>query len=301
MKRMMPMRYELYVDSLFLINFVMNLYILMLVNRSTLRTATPGRLLAGAAFGGGGYLLLLFIGGPVPFKLLLGAAGALGMLLISFPVKGFKNFLRLVEKTLFFSFCIGGGMLFLIRSLHLTEGVLTGICGVMGLGGVLFLFLSHFLREPKPEHCICRATLVREGTRVTVSALLDSGNSLAEPISGKPVSVVEEKVFRSLWGSGGQGYRAIPYHSIGKNRGILEGYLLPELYLEVNGMRKTFRNVYVAVSPESISAADGYKADSVKMIINPRLLAEEKGGSLKKRQNERMYDTKSGDSGKDAV
>ena len=115
------------------------------------------------------------------------------------------------------------------------------------------------------------------------------------------MSVVEEKVFRSLWGSGGQGYRAIPYHSIGKNRGILEGYLLPELYLEVNGMRKIFRNVYVAVSPESISAADGYKADSVKMIINPRLLAEEKGGSLKKRQNERMYDTKSGDSRKDAV
>ena len=40
MKRMMPMRYELYVDSLFLINFVMNLYLLILVNRSSLRTAT---------------------------------------------------------------------------------------------------------------------------------------------------------------------------------------------------------------------------------------------------------------------
>ena len=101
------MRYELYVDSLFLMNFVMNLYILILVNRSTLRTATPGRLLAGAIVGGGGYLLPFIIGGPIPFRLLLGAATALGMLPISFPIKGLKNFMKLVrliwiKKTSFF-------------------------------------------------------------------------------------------------------------------------------------------------------------------------------------------------------
>ena len=33
------MHYELYVDSLFLINFTMNLYLLMLVDRSTLSSA----------------------------------------------------------------------------------------------------------------------------------------------------------------------------------------------------------------------------------------------------------------------
>ena len=139
---------------------------------------------------------------------------------------------------------------------------------------------------------MCRATLIRDGARVTVAALIDSGNSLTEPISGKAVSVVDEKVFRSLWGNGGQGYRAIPYHSIGKSRGILEGYLLPELRLEVNGMCKTFRNVYIAVSPECISE---------KMIINPRILTEEKRGGLSERQNERIYDTKSSNTGKNAV
>ena len=286
------MRYELYVDSLFLMNFVMNLYILILVNRSTLRTATPGRLLAGAIVGGGGYLLPFIIGGPIPFRLLLGAATALGMLPISFPIKGLTNFMKLVEKTLFFSFCIGGGMFFLLRIPGLTGGVRSGTFMALGFGGVLFLFLQRFSEEPKPEQCICRATLIRDGARVTVSALIDSGNSLTEPISGKAVSVVDEKVFKSLWGNGGQGYRAIPYHSIGKKRGILEGYLLPELCIEVNGMSKTFRDVYVAVSPESIS---------VKMIINPRLLTEEKGGSLKKRRNERIYDIKSSDTGKNAV
>ena len=47
----MQMHYELYVDSLFLLNFIMNLYLLILVDNSTLRTATAGRLAAGAAVG----------------------------------------------------------------------------------------------------------------------------------------------------------------------------------------------------------------------------------------------------------
>mgnify|MGYP002508175974 CR=1 FL=1 len=47
----------LYVDSLFFLNFIMNLYLLILVNRSTFRTATPGRIAAGAALGAAGFLL----------------------------------------------------------------------------------------------------------------------------------------------------------------------------------------------------------------------------------------------------
>ncbi len=38
------MHYELYIDSLFFLNFIMNLYLLILVDRSTLRIAGPGRL-----------------------------------------------------------------------------------------------------------------------------------------------------------------------------------------------------------------------------------------------------------------
>ena len=50
-KRMMPMHYELYIDSLFFLNFIMNLFLLFLVDRSTLRMASPGRMAAGAAVG----------------------------------------------------------------------------------------------------------------------------------------------------------------------------------------------------------------------------------------------------------
>lgn len=293
------MRYELYVDSLFLVNFVMNLYILMLVNRSTLRTAAPWRLLFGAALGGGCYLLMFMLNLPVPLKLFLGAAGAVGMLPVAFPVRGLRNLLKLTEKMLIFSFCMGGALLFLLRSFSVGENALTGIFGILGVGGIVCVFLGRFPWESKPENSFCRVTLVRGEKQVTVSALIDSGNSLVEPISGKPVCVVDEEIFQGLWESGGQLFRAVPYHSIGKKRGILEGYLLPELHVELDGMRKVFHEVYIAVSPETISAADVPEAESIKMIINPRILLKAKRG--KKIETEAGYDIKGGNTGKNEI
>lgn len=295
------MRYELFVDSLFLINFVMNLYLLMLVDRSTLQTARPGRLLLAAALGGGCYLLMFLFNIAVPLKLFLGAAGAVGMLPVAFPVRGLRNLLKLMEKMLVFSFCMGGALIFLLRTVPLKEGMLTGIFGVLLAGGLLFLFLGRFPWESKPEDSICPVTLIRGERQVSVQALIDSGNSLVEPISGKPVSVVDEEIFRELWEGGGQLYRVIPYHSIGKKRGILEAYLLPELQVELHGMRKVFREVCIAVSAERISAADVSEAESVKMIINPRLLTKAERGSLKKGRNGAEYDIKSGNTGKNEV
>ncbi len=301
MKRMMPMGYDLYVDSLFLVNFVMNLYILMLVDRSTLQAAKPARLLLAAAFGAGCYLLLFVLRLPVPLKLFSGAAGAVGMLPVAFQVKGLRNLLKLMEKMLVYSFCMGGALIFLFRSFPFKEGILTGIFGILLAGGILFLFLGRISGNAKPVSGICSVTLVRGEKQVTVPALIDSGNSLTEPISGKPVSVVDEEAFRKLWEEDWQMYRVIPYHSIGKRKGILEGYLLPELQVELEGVRKIFREVCIAVSPEGISAADVPEAESIKMIMNPRLLTEAKRGRPGKGQNERNYDFKSGNTGKNEI
>ncbi len=295
------MRYELYVDSLFLVNFVMNLYILLLVDRSTLRAARPGRLLLAAALGGGCYLFMFLMSLPVPLKLFLGAAGTVGMLPVAFPVKGLRSLLKLTERMLVFSFCMGGALIFLLRTIPIKEGMLTGIFGVLLAGFVLFLFLGRFPWESRQAEGICPVTLIRGERKVTVQALIDSGNSLVEPISGKPVSVVDEEVFRKLWEEGGQLYRVIPYHSIGKKRGILEGYLLPKLQVELHGMQKEFRDVCIAVSTEKISTADVSEAESVNMILNPRLLKNEKRGSLKKGRNGDEYDIKGGNTGKNEV
>lgn len=294
------MRYELYADSLLLLNFVMNLYLLILVDRSTIRTAAGRRLLLGAAFGAVCYFLpFLWNAVPVLKLSVCFLGGTAGMLFLAFPVKGFRMFLKLLKYLTLYSVGMGGGMLLLLRILGWLGISSDGVLALMGAGGVLFLFLRHFSLGHGQENCLCRATLVCGGSSLTVNALIDSGNSLTEPVSGKPVSVVEEEVFRSLWRDGPPGFRAIPYHSIGRRHGILQGYLLPELQLEIDGMVRGFYGVYVAVSEEQISEDAG--ADSVKMIINPLLLKAKGKRRPKKRQNERKYDTEGDNTGKDAI
>lgn len=296
------MHYELYVDSLLLINFGMNLYLIMLVNLSTFRTAAPWRMLLGALTGSMGYVLMLVGILPPVLRLPVGIlAGGGGMLLIAFPVKSLRTLLKLSERLLLAAFGMGGIQLFLIRCFPTFRQWLTGVWGILTVGGIAFLFLGRVMTGRREKDCVCRATLRREGASMTVVALIDSGNSLVEPISGKPVSVVEEEVFRALWENSMQGFRAIPYHSVGKSRGILNGYLLPELALEVGGVRKELRDVYIAVSSEGLHAPQSAAEESIKLIVNPRLLEEDGRGRPRRRQNERTYDSESGNTGKNAV
>ena len=296
------MHYELYVDSLFLVNFVMNLYLLLLVDRSTFRTATRRRLLLGAAAGGVLGIVPLLLPGPVLVKGALAAvAGTVGMIFLAFPVRGFKMFLKILERMLLYSFCMGGAILFLIRCVPGIRDFLTGIFGILGMGGLTFLFLGRFRERKEQADYICRAELICGDEHQQVTALVDSGNSLVEPISGKPVCIVSEHILEGLRLNLPPGLRAIPYHSIGKRKGIMEGYLLPELVLELDGIRKSFSQVYIAAGPEGINGEEDAEAESVKMIINPALFEEQKKGRPHKRQNERIYDTESGITGKNTI
>ena len=271
-KRVIEMQYELYVDSLLLVNFVMNLYPLMLVSRTSLSPAAPGRLLGAAAFGAVSYFLPFLLPGPIRLRLALGVSlGTGGMILIAFRTASVRAFGKALWKLFVYSFFMGGILLFLIRFLPGFKAGLVNCFGIMALGGAGFLFLSRFFTDKRKSHCLCKATLIRKGDEMTVAALMDSGNSLIEPISGKPVSIIEKNVFQSLWRDMPEGFRAIPYHSIGKKRGILQGYLLPELKIEIVGQVKLCRDVYVAVSEEL--CGEEALGGQVKMILNPALLA----------------------------
>lgn len=296
------MHYELYVDSLFLVNFVMNLYLLILVNRGTLGTATPMRILIGSAFGAGCYLICLCVPGPIFLKLVPGfLIGSIGMLLISFSVKSIRMFFTLFEKMLEYSFFMGGALLFLGKYLVPSGAFARGGVRILGMGGIMFLLISKIIGKNRRNDHLCRAVLCRGTASMTVTALIDTGNSLVEPISGKPVSVIDEKIFQSLWDRGERLYRVIPYHSIGKKHGFMEGYLLPELRLEVQGIQRIYKDVYVAVSPEMISALDRGDEKTIKMIINPDLFQKEKSGGPGRRQNVRKNDIKSDNTGKNAI
>lgn len=270
------MSYELYADSLFLMNFVMNLYLMILVDKSLYRTATRGRLLLGAGVGALCYFLPFCFDGPLWVKIPVAICpGSLAMILIAFRVRTLRALVNLFERFFITAVCMGGVMLLLIKTFPDIGAHLTRVWGVLGMGAGCYLLSSHLYNRKLSGNSLCRATLIAKGSKITVRALLDSGNSLVEPISGKPVSVIERSLVTKLWEEEPRIFRVIPYHSIGKQHGILKGYLLPELRVERNGVTKICRDVYIAVCEEYLSLEEN-EGGSVRMILNPRLFEDEK-------------------------
>lgn len=261
------MYFEVYADSLFLLEFVMNLYLLSLVNGMLKQKVRSRRIFVGAL--GGAFLSLLpFL---LPFKLYFSIflsffVSAICMTVITFRAYGREQFRRVLEKLAISMVLLGGLLMFLLRFLFKGGDACPGICSVLLLGGVSYKLLQGLVRRNSKEKSVYRVTLFGEKS-LCVEALVDTGNSLVEPISGKPVAVLDKEVFEKVFPQKPKVFRLIPYHSIGKKSGVLPGYQLERIVVETRENTKEYREVYIGVSEEILSEVNTYK-----MILNPRLL-----------------------------
>lgn len=163
------------------------------------------------------------------------------------------------------------GLVFALLSLALVGLVAgmtqRGIVGVMCATGVLFAVC--FLGVPfhlKGKRYI-PVELSYGGKCIALTALLDTGNTLRDPLTGAEVLVVGAEVAEELTGltrahlrapvesvSALPGLRLIPYKSVGKN-----GFLLAMRLADVK-IGKWRGNSLVAFAPEGLSSEGAYQA-----------------------------------------
>lgn len=264
------MYYELYIDSLFLLNFTLNLYVLLLTNKSLHCAATRRRILAGAMAGGGGYCLMFMlpIGGVVGKIFLVGIGLNGGILYGVFRPRNVRAFLKILETMLLYAMLMGGGFLLLNNHMDVVRKHGISLVGAMAAGGVLWLFCTFVLERKKDTNrTLCMVELIGSNNKKTgISALIDTGNCLVEPISQTPVSVVDKEVYEACFGKP-EIFRAIPYRSVGCGKGIMEGVQIEELRVEVDGICKICKGVYIGLSDRPVSADGTYR-----MLLHPRLL-----------------------------
>ncbi len=194
---------EVYLDLYFLVNVSMDLLCLLITAALLHRAVKRWRVLAAALFGGAyaAAALLLSFGGVVGFLFDIGAA--LLMCVIAFFGRG-ASFWRLLWQCtpvqMLVSMLLGGVMTALyswLNRLNLplealqgdglsvwTFALLTAVASFATLRGGRFLGHSQ-----KQKRLSVRVTLF--GKSVALSALVDSGNLLRDPISGKSVIVAE--------------------------------------------------------------------------------------------------------------
>ncbi len=270
MKGKNTMYYELYFDSLFAVNFFMNLCALLLAEQTLWCVGKKSRLIMGALAGATFYFVPFLVDGLGRIgQVIIGTIGVLFVIFIAFPIPDFHSFILVLERFFYYTFLLGGICL-------LGDKLFRGIWGKVGSGVLFCIIYSGKRKRGKRKENLCKVTLICGTNKLVLNGFIDSGNSLVEPISGKPVSIVEKGILQNLW-SEEPLYRAVPYHSIGKRRGILKGYCVPEIRVEAQNGVKICKNVYLAACEEYVALDESKLGEEqVRVILNPALLYEKK-------------------------
>ncbi|MCI9050926.1 MAG: sigma-E processing peptidase SpoIIGA [Lachnospiraceae bacterium] len=281
------MHYVIYIDILFLVNFFMD-FIILTLNGTVLKkkTKTLRRLIA--SFCGGVCYCLPFFLPRRPIKLALN----LYMLCISFlmvkiayQIKSKKEFAKTVVFFYGTSFFVGGTINGLYNYTKLGDYIRQIIKGdkdaqiefsmlivLICAACFLWTFLMKCYSKRQTEAIIYSVILKNKKRTVKGKALLDTGNCLREPISQKPVMLLElswaeDLLEREIWEAIVKFYKTgeisipiylIPYSSVGKKQGVLVGIRADSLEILQKDNRIEIRHPYVAICPEALSKTGKY-------------------------------------------
>ena len=258
-------------------NFVMNLYLYALLTKTLKRTVTRIRVWTGSALGAVCCTLLPVMPGiPVFIKRFAGPmAVSMAVTAGIFRMKHVSSVVKAAGYLYVYAFVFGGMMKFLflnIPFLHRAQGSIWYILGAGMLGYQVTAWWLAQLKKRK-EPVICRVRICGCGNGIWLKALIDTGNSLREPVSGKPVSVVDADIFGRLNGVRlPEKLKVIPYRSIGRENGMMEGYEVPEIIIDSGeGLRRQQKAV-VGISRTTVSADGRYQ-----MILHPDLCGKASG------------------------
>lgn len=159
-----------------------------------------------------------------------------------------------------------------IASAVFTAGALLMFTGIMNTDfSMIFLLLSilmlfilfrfirfSILKQNLNQKSMMRATVIHHGRKQQIKVLYDTGNHLVSPYSGEPVVIISRGLSESLDVEHGANPLLIPYHSIGGD-GLLKAYRLEFLLLSDGSVRKNF---LAAVSEDICTEKE------IQMILN---------------------------------
>ena len=191
------MYYELYVDVLFLVNFFMDYILLLLVKKILNYEVRCVRILAGA--GVGSFLTCILIILPIPntfleilmFHVIVNTC----MIQVGFKTRNLTSFMRAFLLLYIGSFLMGG----ILNAINQYAKWGSFVCVFAVLGYYLCLGIWNFLSKlHRWNETHVKVKISLQGRELELSALIDTGNSLYDPVTGKPVSIISKQVSKNL-------------------------------------------------------------------------------------------------------
>lgn len=281
---------DVYVDILIVMNYCINLLLLLCVGKLCGRNPRRLRLVLASLVGAAGSLVIFlpFMGFAVSIfnKLVISAV----MVAIAFPLRGIRVFCK--EWFVFFAVSFFfAGVILAIQMVWQPKGMLYyngivyfnlsfGVLIAATVAAYLLLSLFHrFSRAGRLWQPVCRLTIYFGGKTARIRALVDTGNRLYEPFSDTPVIVCDLRGISSLlsaqsckailkrdYSGCDFPFRLIPYRNV-EGHGVIPAFQAQLVEIEHKGQRLAVERVYIGISTEKIGG-DNYTA-----IMNPDLVA----------------------------
>lgn len=189
---------EIYIDVVFVTNFLMDFVLLRLAGMLLSIRAVWYRSLMGAAFGSLSSCLILMIPtkGWYPAVFLLHLLTAAAMAGIGCRITSAHMLARAAIVLYLLAFLCGGLWNVLAAGKDVSLGSFLFFAGLSYfLAAACIRGYRKWLRE---DEVFCKVRMKAQGKTLTLTGFYDTGNLLTDPVTGKPVSIVEEQAMAAL-------------------------------------------------------------------------------------------------------
>lgn len=284
----------IYLDIILLENLCMN-YIILFATGLIHRTKIKGWRIFISSLLGSVYAILSFapileIYSSLLFKVILSFV----MVYIAFGPSNVKLLIKQLVVFYLVSFAFGGCafcLLYFIRpqDILMRNGVLTGTypIKIALLGGIVgFVIVNIAFKVVKgklsKKDMFCEVTVFLNNKQKTIRAFIDTGNLLKDPISGMPVMVIEAveleemipkeitmHVNEILEGKNMEilsripseyklKFRVIPFSSLGKQNGMLLGFIADKVELRTEENIQQLSNIIIGIYEKNLTKNGAY-------------------------------------------
>lgn len=275
------MYYEFCLDVFFLENLMMNFFVLQMTGRVIRDRKSVWRRIFAAILGStvACVIFLLPIRRHVFLSATLSFISGCAMAVIGCPEGKQKDLKQMITVFWVMAFLLGGIWQCFMRILGVSFWY------AMPAGYVVLWGVWRFRDSQKRNRqYLCDVKITHNKREVQIKALLDSGNRLRQPGSGKPVHIIDASVLRELLKEDEilemecmlkmecpekttATFSYIPFHTIGNDHGVMPMLVLETLHIKHGESAWDTTRIIAAVSKKTISSTGEYQ-----MILHPQIL-----------------------------
>ncbi|MGI6065321.1 MAG: sigma-E processing peptidase SpoIIGA [Bacillota bacterium] len=291
--------YIVYADMIFLINFLLDLAILWTTAKFGHLPTTRIRLVSGALIGSFYAVFMIHPRASILYLISVKILFSLFIIALTFPKLTIKKYFQAIAYFYLISFTMAGAVVgcssifsqnhFIFQEMSITgQGLLFALAVAAILGGWGIKYLKKSWRK---NHFQVPVQVFLGHSSIIVEALIDTGNDLRDPLTQKPVMIVEYQAIKKILPeefcrqferysttditrivegltdtSWAKRIRVIPFNSIGKHHGMLLGFK-PDLVVIFGSRKAPTKDVVVCLYHNTLSTGGTYRA-----VLNPEVL-----------------------------